>query len=385
MALRDHLKRLVSPAVRFQLRLCLSRWRRCLSVGAFWRWRTSTLSVANADPNTEGGVRLNWIGRDSERASIQAYFRLPLILSGAKPKGPDEWRGVLVSECWTPGAFKVPLFVEASIETGPAWAEVCAQLGGTVQKVLRRGRGKYSFRQVENETEILDLEQRMIRPFAERHGQETSHFDSHLLMRYAQGHAHGRFVAMEEAGKVVGCGFGFASFPGGVKTWNACRFGCLPEVFNDSKLLEVVNTQNVHCTTEWAQQAGYASVNLGVSFGPPDSGLIQWKCRRGAYPDGSAMSLFVYLRVPIALRALYFWQRPAFAMVGHQVELIAGVAPGVELADVLRRFKPLAFRRMVAFRVFCSVEFPTEHRQVVSTLLAQQGLDSPVIWIGCKV
>ncbi len=381
MSVREHLRALLSPSARFQLRLWLTQLRRLVAVWAWWRWRTVCLSES-ADA---GGVHLTWRGRVSEQKAIQRYFRLPHASRPSDALAGGLWQGLRVTECWMPGAWKVPLFLEASIDTGPSWSQVRASLGATVQKIQRRSEGKYQFRQVDREAEILDLEQRMIRPFAERHGEDTSQFDSGLLMRYALGHAQGRFVAMASAGQVVGCGFGFASFPGGVKTWNACRFGCAPAVFNDRKWLEEVNTQNVLGTVEWAQQAGYASVNLGVSFGPPDSGLIQWKCRRGAYPDPSAMSLFVYLRVPPTLRSTFFWQHPVFVMEGKQVTLLAGVAPGAALADILHTFKPLAYRRMTAFKVHCATDFPADHRDAIVTMLVQQGLDCPVVWVDNSV
>ena len=237
----------------------------------------------------------------------------------------------------------LPWCIHAVVALDRSIDEIMASFDRELRRRLRK-RPAYDLRPVVDADEVLHTSKTMLEPYAAaRHGDEATQVPVDVVLKLAQGAGGARLDVMRHDGAPVGCHLGFPFTRGGKRFWETIRFGYPASEFADPKRLREVNAMNAHLAFEWAAANGFDYYNIGQAPAHPDSGLLQWKRRRGGVPWVMHNDGFFSVRLPRTGTPQFLWDAPLFAVEGGGLTLRLGFPDGPSDEDAALRYKEMGY------------------------------------------
>lgn len=359
--------------MRFEISQMRAWIREQLDRACLWRWEITRLGTKNNSPY------------DIQYAGRKAHCELARIILGIENcTAPDQVsakassRTVLVSEMPIPGALCVPHYLRASVPLGRTVEEIMATYDDKLRRSIRKHRPLYRMQQALSDAEIDHADRKMLYPYAiARHGSSANQKSSAEVRRCAL--EFGRLDIVLSGDEVVACLLGNEHIRRGKRYWLVDRFGYPEAVFSDPKRLGVINSINNHIALEWAVENGYDYYDIGLCFGRPDDGLLQWKKRRGAELDRIGLRGYGYfhIRLPQAGAAQFLWDTPLFAVEREDMTLHLGLPDGPGDDEFLARYRQMNFAGLS--KIYLHSERPPGENLLASLRGFYQHLKSPPV------
>ncbi|MGE8063639.1 hypothetical protein [Pseudomonas sp. NPDC089569] len=357
--MKEYIRKLISPSLRFELRKAVSWARDILSRACFWRWE-----IARFKLREDSSFNVLYVGRKAQRAFVK-------VLMGGSSTGDDKgWpagesnRTVFISEMPTPGALCVPQYLSAVVPLSRSIDEITAKYNTELRRNLRKNRLRYRMKQALNDDEIENADLQMLQPYAQaRHGSAASQIETHEVRRVAKNAGRLDLVLLED--EVVACHLGCVITRGGKRYWSTIRFGYPETVYSDARKLREVNSITTFMALEWALENGFDYYDIGTCLARPDDGLLEWKRRRGGDVDTLGNYGYMFVRLPKSGAAQFLWETPLFAVEGKGLTLHLGLPDGPDEEQIASRYREMGFGGLSRIYLHCTRQ-PQE--QVIDTL-----------------
>lgn len=344
MSLRD----LVPPAAR----RALARTRSVLAVqvsrARLWNWEVVCFAPADEAP-----YRVLYVGTRQRRRLIGEVLGLDLRHQDrASCRGTDHT--ALLSELPLPGALRIPWSIHGVVPLGRSVDEVLASYHKEIRRRLRR-RAEYHLKPVVDEGEVREVCRTMLEPFAtDRHGEHAIQIPPEAVLRMAQGAGGARLDLMLRGEEKVACHLGFPFTRGGKRYWEAIRFGYPEAEFRDPGRLQDANAMNTFLALVWSIENGFDYYNMGQAPAHPDSGLLQWKRRRGALARVLHNDGYFSMRLPRNGAARLLWDAPLFAVERGALTLRLGLPTGPDDAEAGQRYREMGYGGLSKVYLHCA-------------------------------
>lgn len=350
--MREHIRKLITPSMRFEIRKFLTWAQDIMGRACLWRWEITSFRL-----QTSNDYEVLYVGRKSRKEMAK------LLIGGkpevdTKPDDSTQQRGaaphrVLISEMPSAGALYVPHYLSAIIPLGRPLEEIIARYDGELRRNIRKCRPLYRMQQVLTDEEIGKADREMLQPYAQaRHGLHAKQFDSQEVLRIAQ--TVGRLDLVMKGEEVVACHFGCVITRAGKRYWSTLRFGYPEAVFNDPKRLREVNSITTFMALEWAIEQGFDYYDIGQCLARPDDGLLKWKRRRGGDVDTLGNQAFMFVRLPKTGIAKFLWEFPLFAVEGSRLTLHLGLPDGPSDEEIVDRYREMVFGGLFKIYIYCA-------------------------------
>lgn len=362
MSLRD----LVPPAAR---RL-LNRTRSVLAVQVS-RARVSNWELACLAPTGHAPYRVLYLGTRQRRRLIGEVLGLELAAedrvtcwrTGPSLRVPlfdvplpltvaDDT--AILSEAPLRGALRIPWCIHAVVPLGRSIDEVLVSYDRELRRRLRK-RAEYRLRPVVDEVEVLEVSRTMLEPYATaRHGKDAQQIPSEAVLRMARGAGGARLDLMVRGDEAIACHLGFPFTRRGKRYWETIRFGYPEAAFSDPKRLRDANSMNTFLALVWSIENGFDYYNMGQSPAHPDSGLLQWKRRRGGAAHVLHNDGYFSMRLPRKGAAKFLWDAPLFAAERGGLTLRLGLPIGPSDGEAASRYREMGFGGLSKVYLHCA-------------------------------
>ncbi|MFZ2160740.1 MAG: hypothetical protein WAW02_00855 [Sideroxyarcus sp.] len=333
------IRKLLSPSLRFEITQTLAWIREQLNLACLWRWEIATLPQRDDSP-----YNLLYVGRKAHRELARILLGIENFTDNGHADGNRSGRRVFISEMPTPGALCVPQYLRAIVPLGRTIEEIISGYDSELRRSLRKYRPRYRMQQALSDAEIDHADREMLRPYATaRHGSSANQKSSNEVRRCAL--EFGRLDLVLSGDEVVACLLGIEHIRKGKRYWMIDRYGYPEAVFSDPKRLRETNSVNNHMALEWAITNGYDYYDIGLCFGRPDDGLIQWKRRRGAVLDRTGLRGYghFHVQLPREGAAQFLWDTPLFAVERKKLTLHLGLPEGTSDDEFVSRYRQMGF------------------------------------------
>lgn len=350
--MREHIRKLITPSMRFEIRKFLIWIQDIMGRACLWRWEIARFRLQKSND-----YEVLYVGRKSRREMAK-------LLIGGKPEagtkpgdgaqqsGPASHR-LLISEMPSAGALYVPHYLSAIIPLGRPLEEIIARYDGELRRSIRKCRPLYRMQQVLTDEAIGKADREMLQPYAQaRHGLYAKQFDSQEVVRIAQ--TVGRLDLIMKGDEVVACHFGCVITRAGKRYWSTLRFGYPEAVFSDPKRLREVNSITTFMALEWAIEQGFDYYDIGQCLARPDDGLLKWKRRRGGDVDTLGNQAYMFVRLPKTGIAKFLWEFPLFAVEDSKLTLHLGLPDGPSDEEIVDRYREMVFGGLFKIYIYCA-------------------------------
>ncbi|SPO54559.1 conserved protein of unknown function [Pseudomonas sp. JV551A1] len=350
--MREHIRKLITPSMRFEIRKFLIWTQDIMGRACLWRWEIARFRLQKSND-----YEVLYVGRKSRREMAK-------LLIGGKPEagtkpgngaqqpGPASHR-LLISEMPSAGALYVPHYLSAIIPLGRPLEEIIARYDGELRRSIRKCRPLYRMQQVLTDEAIGKADREMLQPYAQaRHGLHAKQFDSQEVVRIAQ--TVGRLDLIMKGDEVVACHFGCVITRAGKRYWSTLRFGYPEAVFSDPKRLREVNSITTFMALEWAIEQGFDYYDIGQCLARPDDGLLKWKRRRGGDVDTLGNQAYMFVRLPKTGIAKFLWEFPLFAVEDSKLTLHLGLPDGPSDEEIVDRYREMVFGGLFKIYIYCA-------------------------------
>jgi hypothetical protein len=281
------------------------------------------------------------------RTARVPLLQLPLPLAVADDTA-------ILSEAPLAGALRIPWSIHAVVPLRRTIDEVLASYDGELRRRLRR-RPEYRLRPVVDEREVLEISRTMIDAYAiARHGEHTRAVGPETVLKLARGAGGARLDVMVRGDQTVACHLGCPFTRRGKRYWETVRFGYPETVFTDPKRLRDANSMNTFLALVWSIENGFDYYNMGQSPAHPDSGLFQWKRRRGGEAHVLHNDGYFSLRLPRKGAAKFLWDAPLFVASGGGLTLRLGLPTGPTDAEAAQRYREMGYGGLLKVYVHCA-------------------------------
>lgn len=349
-------RKLISPSMRFEINQSLAWIHEQLNRARIWHWVFTVLPRQDNSPYT-----IQYAGRKSHCELAKIILGIESFLDTNQVNADPSNGRIFVSEMPIPGALCVPHYLRATVPLGRTIDEITSEYDGELRRSLRKHRSRYHMKQALSDAEIDHADREMLRPYASaRHGCSANHKSSNEVRRCAL--EFGRLDLVMSGDEVVACLLGSGYIRAGKHYWLIDRFGYPEAVFSDPKRLREINSINNHMALEWAIENDYDYYDIGLCFGRPDDGLIQWKRRRGAEFNTIGLRGYGYFHIslPRASAAQFLWNSPLFSVERKKLTLHLGLPDGYSDDEFVTRYRQMGFSGLSKVYLHCARP-PGEH------------------------
>ena len=362
MSFRD----LVPPAARRALTRARSMLAVQISRAQIRNWELVCLAPSDQSP-----YRILYVGTKQRRPLIREVLGLELTAHDvtacrrARPSRRMPWLDLalplavaddtaILSEAPLPGGLRIPWSIHAAVPLRRTIDEVLASYDGELRRRLRK-RAEYRLRQVVDEREALEISRTMIEPYATaRHGGEARQISPEAVLRMARGAGGARLDVMVRGEETVACHLGFPFARGGKRYWETIRFGYPEAAFTDPKRLRDANSMNTFLVLIWSIENGFDYYNMGQSPAHPDSGLLQWKRRRGGEAQVLHNDGYFSMRLPRKGAAKFLWDAPLFVASRGGLTLRLGLPNGPTDTEAVHRYREMGYGGLSKVCLHCA-------------------------------
>ncbi|MCE5993778.1 hypothetical protein LVV80_17400 [Pseudomonas sp. KCA11] len=334
-------RKLISPSIRYEMRLLASKGLEVMARACFWRWEVARFRLQQESP-----YEILYIGRKQQREMAKLLIagkgqgNAAVIDSASATIAPNHV--VVVSEMPTSGALSVPHYLSAVVPLGRSLEDITARYDSELRRSIRKNRPLYQMRQALSDDEIAMADRDLLRPYASaRQGIHAAQFPTEEVFRIARG--VGRLDLITLGDEVIGCHLGCEVVRAGKRYWSTLRFGYCEAVFTDARKLREVNSITTFMALEWALMQGFDYYDIGLCLARPDDGLLKWKRRRGGDIDSLGNHACLFVRLPRTGTAKFLWDTPMFALEGDKLTLHLGLPEGLSDEEVASRYQEMVF------------------------------------------
>jgi hypothetical protein len=342
------LRKLISPAFRFELRETAAYIAELRSRACLWRWEFAEL------PHRDDRLyNILYAGRKEKRKQAMALLGIDGIARTHGIGKNISPQTVFVSEVPIPGALRVPHCLNTVVTLGRPLEEIIAGYDSELRRLIRKQRSNYSIRNELNDAEIDRINIEMLKPYASaRHDDSAVQLETDTVQKLAQPE-FGRLDVVRMGDKPVACHLGCSFIRSGKRYWSTVRFGYPETVFSDRKLLREANSMTTYLALEWAHNNGFDCYSIGISLGRPDGGLLQWKRRRKGALDTIGNHGYFYVRLPKVGVAQFLWDAPLFAIMHGKLTLHLGIPDGPGDEEIMSRYREMGYSGLSTVFLYC--------------------------------
>ena len=260
----------------------------------------------------------------------------------------------ILTEAPLAGALRIPWSIHAVVPLKRTIDEVLASYDGELRRRLRK-RPEYRLRPVVDEREVLEISRTMIDAYAiARHGEHTTAIGPETVLKLARGAGGARLDVMVRGDETVACHLGCPFTRRGKRYWETVRFGYPEAVFTDPKRLRDANSMNTFLELVWSIENGFDYYNMGQSPAHPDSGLFQWKRRRGGEAHVLHNDGYFSIRLPRKGAAKFLWDAPLFVASREGLTLRLGLPDGPSDKEVAQRYREVGYGGLSRVLLHCA-------------------------------
>jgi hypothetical protein len=355
----------------FELRDTGATLREWSGRACLWRWEIARFKLRN-----ESSYNILYAGRKMHREMAKVLLGADRSLASSYAGAGQLSSTVLVSEMPIPVALCVPHYLRVIIQLGRPIAEIAAEFGEELRRVIRQRRMNYRLIQMLDDTGIENADRKMLQPYAKaRHGPAVSHLDSDEVLRLAA--RFGWFHLLLLDGEEVACQLGGEITRAKKRYWTLFRCGYPESVFSISKKLHETNSINFYLALECAIENNFDYFDLGSSLGRPEDGLLQWKKRWRGSVDTMGNHGFFHVRLPAVGKPRFLWDSPLFAIEQDNLSLHLGLPIGKSDEEVVSRYREMGFDGLHKVYLYCARPCGEELLEKLRNLYVRQ--NSPPI------
>lgn len=321
-------------SLKFTLRERELRLKEVIRLAYFWRWQVSRLPNSNSMD-----IAFCYLGRKSELAGAINFLGLN---NSNKTAAMSNTRAI-VSEFPIPGAICLPLSLSTVIPLKNRTVDdVLMGFEKRKRRLINSQVSNFKLEKVSTIEDIIRLDQEMLRPYSKaRHGSSAYNFPIEQLTEMA--FVRGQFNLLLHNNREVGCIIGHFSERNKNNYWQSDRMGFPAFIFNDMQLYRETNVMITYLQIQWAITNGFEYYDMGHNPAFTETGVVHHKRTFGGHLSTMSNHNYLYLKLPQANIAKFYWGNPLFAIERKAVVLHLGLPNGINDLELFDRYKQLNF------------------------------------------
>lgn len=368
-------KRAYWRSIKTTIRNKKEQFEHFLETSKFWQHKTHRFLLSESNP-----IVVRFTGRDISVNPIKSLLGVSLEAAELpKMTAQPDSKEVVISEFPSLGTLAIPLCLSTIVKLDRPIEEIMAGYSRSLRRSINKLLPKFKYETVNNESQIMQLERTMLRPYAEaKHNVGAAQLDIQELKRLALSEYGGLDILYEDA-EQVGCHFGNSYVKANKNYWHVNRFGYTEAIYSDFPRWGEVNSINLHLALLKAISDGYDYCDYGVSLARPGSGLIEWKRRRKGFLSPAGQQFF-YLKPPITGAADFFWGAPLFSVKNKNIALHLGIPQAKTEEEIAEKYHEMGYEGLQKVCLYCQTQ-PTEITIATINSLFEGQTQKPLIEI----
>ena len=356
-------KILNQTSIKFFLKEKRYRFKELVRLARFWSWQFKRL------PNCKSvNIAFNYWGRKSERAGAINFLGLDDSIKIDALIKPS----VIVSEFPIPGATCLPLHLSTVIQLENRTLEdILMGFQKEKRRLINSQASNYKLKKVTTIKEVMRLDLEMLRPFANaRYGRGAYNFPLQQLidMTFNTGH----FYLLLHENKEVGCFIGHFSIRNKKRYWQVDRLGFPEIIFSNMQHYREKNVMVFYLQIEWTITNGFEYFDMGANCAFTEAGVVHHKRTYGGQLSTMGNYSYLYLKLPSAYAAKFYWGKPLLALEGKAIVLHLGLPNGVNDSELLNRYKLLNFGGLTKVYLHNESQFRESAVEVIRNIFSHQ-------------
>ncbi len=373
------LKLFSQASIKFILKEKKHRLKEILHLACLWRWQLSKL------PNSKSAsVAFYYLGRKSERDSAIGFLGLNESNIDASNKAAVRIpTSALVSELPIHGAICLPLSLSTVIPLKNRMLEdILMGFEKRKRRLINSQVSDFKLEKVTTVEEVIRLNEKMLMPYANaRYGHGAYNFPLQQLLEMT--FKTGQFNLLLHNGKEVGCIIGHFSERNKKRYWQSDRMGFPEAVFSDMQRYRETNVMITYLQIQWAITNDSEYYDMGANPAYTETGVVHHKRTFGGELSAMGNYNYLYLKLPAACAAKFYWQRPLFALEGNSIVLHLGLPDGINELALLARYPKLNFGGLAKVYLHCETPCSESAIEIIHSLFSHQ--TSPPLFVSCKI
>lgn len=340
-------------------------------LACFWQYR---LNIFNHNKITD--AKFYYFGRKSQRDTPISM----LGLDSSRVISKNNKQYAFISEIPIPGSVCIPHSLSSIIPLKDrSLGEVLLGFEKRKRRLINNSISGFLLTQVTDINEVTRLNQEMLKPYASaRYGEAVYQLPLQQVMEMAL--KTGQLHLLLEDGKEVGCLIGFESISNNKRYWHSYRGGFPDFIFNDSHNYREKNVIITYLQVEWALKNGYDYYDMGHNSADTERGVVHFKRTFGAELSVRGNHNYIFLRLPKAIAAKFYWEKPVFAVEGKSIVLHLGSPDKISADELANRYKLLNYNGLSKIYLHCDSVPSSKHTEAIVNIYSYQK-SPPVIII----
>ena len=375
---------LQQPSIKFFLKEKKHRLKQIIRLVYSWRWQFSSLPSSKSSD-----VKFYYLGRKSERTNTISFLGLDDLnasstisnsnsISDCKTTATSKAK-VLVSEMPFPGAICLPLNLSTVISLkNQTIDDILMGFEKRKRRLINCQVANFKLKKVTNIDDVIRLNEQMLKPFANaRYGQGAYHFPIEQLIEMT--FKTGQFNLLLHNDKEVGCTIGHFSERNKKRYWQSDRMGFPEFIFSESQQYRETNVVITYLQIQWAIANGFEYYDMGANAAYTEAGVLHNKRTFGGQLSLMGNYNYLYLKLPAAYAAKFYWQKPLFALEDKAIVLHLGLLDGVSDSALLDRYKTLDFGGIEKVYLHFETQCSENALMVIKSIFSQQNLPPLIV------
>jgi hypothetical protein len=360
----NHLFKLFSLAsIEFNLQEKKHRLKEIMRLACFWHWQLTRISNSKLND-----VAFYYFGRKFEREGAISL----LGLNDLNTPTLSIKTNALVSEFPIPSAICLPLYLTTVIQLeSRTLNDILMRLQKEKRRLINSQASNYKLKKVTTVEDVIRLDQEMLRPFANaRYGRGAYNLPLQQLIEMTFNTGH--FYLLLHKGEEVGCFIGHFSERNKKRYWQVDRMGFPEAIYSNMQPYREKNVMLFYLQIEWAIINGFEYYDMGANCANAEVGVLHYKRTYGGELSVMGNYSYLYLKIPSAYAARFYWEKPLFALEGKAVVLHLGVPDGVSELELLNRYKLLNFGGLAKVYLHYETKPPENAIEIIRRVFNQQ-------------
>lgn len=363
------MQNIIWRSIKHELKNIKNYCTQFLAISKIWQFKTYQFPLNENDLTT-----IQFSGRPASLAWVKSLLgsaagtTAELTPHNSNQKNCE----VFISEFPKLGTLSIPMCLSTIVKLDKSIDDILAGYSKSLRRSINKSLPKFRYEVVENEMQVTEIENSMLRPYAiARHDTGAHQFDSEALKKIAL-NGYGRLDVLYEGDEQVGCHFG-NNHVSRLKTyWHVNRLGYKEAIYTDFPRWGEVNSINLHLALSKAIEDGYDYCDYGASLARPGKGVIEWKRRRKGFLAQTDLQV-CYLTPPKHGAADFFWSAPLFSIKRKKISLHLGLPANKNEEEIAQKYKEMGYFGLSKVFLHCQSQ-PTDNVIAsIKNLFSSQG------------